>query len=238
MRAWLNLRLHAERNKMFARGLKRHGYQPEIGVPCEPQAGDILVTWNRIGPGAVAARKFEARGFPVLVVENASWGNSFAGDTWYHIAQNQHNTAGRHPVGDGSRWDSLRVELPEFRRDGETVILPQRGIGSDPVRMPAWFAKQALKDHGGRVRMHPGRRPSKPLEADLAHCRTVITWGSGAAIKALLLGCRAVSYMPKWIGEQDNTEAGRLAMFQRLAWAQWRWSEIESGAAFEHLIHR
>jgi hypothetical protein len=42
--------------------------------------------------------------------------------------------------------------------------------------------------------------------------------------------------MPQWIGEQDNTDAGRLAMFQRLAWAQWRLSEIESGFAFRWLL--
>jgi len=29
-----------------------------------------------------------------------------------------------------------------------------------------------------------------------------------------------------------------LAMFRRLAWAQWRVSEIESGAAFMNLLDR
>jgi hypothetical protein len=43
--------------------------------------------------------------------------------------------------------------------------------------------------------------------------------------------------MPGWIAEQDNTDAGRLAMLRTLAWAQWRLSEIESGEAFERLIN-
>ncbi len=42
--------------------------------------------------------------------------------------------------------------------------------------------------------------------------------------------------MPHWIGEQDNTDAGRLAMFRRLAWAQFRMAEIESGEAFARML--
>lgn len=237
MRAWLHLRFLTERRRLFKDGLKRHGYQIMEGLPANPGDDDLLVVWNRIGAGDLTARKFKERGLRVLVVENATWGNSFAGDTWYHMAIDYHNTSGCYPIGDNSRWDSLKVHLPEFRQRGETVILPQRGIGSDPVRMPSWFAETALEEHGGRVRRHPGKREIKPLEKDLEKCKTVVTWGSGAAIKALLLGCHVISYMPNWIGEQDNTKEGRLAMFRRLAWAQWRWSEIETGAAFDGLIH-
>jgi len=67
------------------------------------------VTWNRIGIGASAARAFESAGRPVLVAENASWGNDFAGNRWYHIARNRHNTAGRfddHGPERGMRWGS------------------------------------------------------------------------------------------------------------------------------------
>ena len=75
-----------------------------------------------------------------------------------------------------------------------------------------------------------------PLEDDLAKACKVVTWGSGAAIKALMMGIRVESHMPNWIGEQDNTDEGRLAMFRRLAWANWRLSEIESGQAFRWLL--
>ena len=219
MRAWLNLRYTVpERRRVFTEGLKRLGYKVHTGVCAAPRKGDIYITWNRIGAGHTVASLFEAQGLPVLVTENASWGNDFNGERWYTLARNHHNTAGRYPVGDYDRWDGLGVELAPWRQGGETVILPQRGIGASPTAMPGGWTK----GHKGRVRAHPGQRDCIPLEEDLKDCGKVITWGSGAAIKALMMGIPVESHMPKWIGKQDNTDAGRLAMFRRLAWAQFR----------------
>lgn len=238
MRAFLNLRYTVpERRKAFRSGLKALGYEIHDGITNKPQKGDVLVTWNRIGTGEKAAQDFEAVGCPVLVTENASWGNSFAGERWYHIARTRHNTAGMFPVGDEWRWDALCVDLSPFRQSGEVVILPQRGIGSRPTAMPRDWPAKAKKRHGGRVRSHPGRETNvKPLEDDLAKAGKVITWGSGAAIKALMMGIPVVSDMPDWIGQQDNTEQGRLEMFRRLAWAQWTLEEIACGVPFERLL--
>lgn len=237
-RAFLNLRLtKPDRVEMFARGLRLHGYKVVMGVTYKPEAQDVLVTWNRIGSGHQAAKAFEAAGRPVLVVENATWGNGFAGQRWYHIARIRHNTAGMFQVGDDARWDGLDVQPKPFRAgDGETVILAQRGIGSAPTAMPRGWAQDAHKRHGGRIRQHPGKGAGKPLESDLAEAGRVVTWGSGAAVQALLLGVPVVSEMPGWIAEQDNTESGRLAMFRRLAWSQWTHDEIASGLPFWRLL--
>jgi hypothetical protein len=229
--AWLNLRYsHPERCRLFADGLTRLGYKVSSGLCREPRDNDLMVTWNRIGEADAVASRFRQ----VLVAENASLGNGFRG-RWLHIARTRHNTAGMFPVGGPERWDSMGVDLAPFR-DGETVILPQRGIGSPPTAMPLGWTSQAHKRYGGRVRKHPGRMLAKPLAEDLERCGRVVTWGSGAAVLALMLGCRVVSEMPDWIGEQDNTDEGRLAMFRRLAWAQWRETEIASGEAFARLL--
>lgn len=172
----------------------------------------------------------------MLVAENATWGNEFAGRRWYTLARNRHNTAGMFPVGGNERWDRLGVEPAAWRTSGETVILAQRGIGSDPTRMPMGWPQRAQARHGGRIRSHPGRGVAKPLEDDLAHAGKVVTWGSGAAIHALLMGIPVVSEMTNWIGEQDNTELGRLEMLRRLAWAQWELAEIESGEPMARLL--
>ena len=235
--AYLNLRLTVpERVEAFARGLRLNGYKVIPGTTMTPGPQDILVTWNRIGIGASAARAFEAAGRPVLVAENASWGNDFAGKRWYHIARNRHNTAGRFDDFGPERWDTLGIELAPWRTQGETVILAQRGIGAAPTAMPRSWPQEAQARYGGRIRQHPGTRPAKALRDDLGYCGQVVTWGSGAALQALLWGIPVASEMPDWIGAQDNTDAGRLAMFRRLAWAQWTLEEISDGLPFRSLL--
>lgn len=237
MRAWLNLRYTVpKRRAAFEAGLSKLGYQICPGMTNKPQKGDIFVTWNRMGTANQCAKGFQKRGLPVLVTENASWGNEFAGKRWYHMARGFHNTVGCFPVGDDSRWDDLGVDLAPWRTGGETLILPQRGLGSAPTAMPREWPLAAKKQHKARVRKHPGQHPAKPLEDDLQGVGKVVTWGSGAAIKALQMGVAVHSDMPHWIGEQNNTTEGRLEMFRRLAWAQWTLEEIAGGLPFERLL--
>lgn len=229
--AWLNLRYSpADRIELFRVGLARLGYRAEVGLPAQPV--EVLITWNRIGRADEIASRCER----VIVAENAAWGNDWQGGRWLSLARDRHNTSGMFPAGDEARWDALHVELKPWRSGGETVILPQRGIGSAPTAMPPGWLDRAYMKYRGRIRHHPGMKPSKPLREDLADCGRAVTWGSGAAIKALIWGIPVISEMPGWIGEQDNTDIGRLSMLQRLAWAQWRHSEIESGAALDRLL--
>lgn len=85
-----------------------------------------------------------------------------------------------------------------------------------------------------------------PLGADLKDCWAVVTWSSGAAIKAIAAGVPAFHALPNWIGapaakpfgsDLENPFLGdRLPMFQRLAWAQWGLDEIASGEPFKRLL--
>jgi hypothetical protein len=237
--AYLNLRHGVpERREAFVNGLSALGYKVKSVLgQATPSNGDVFVTWNRIGKSDVVARAFEKMGCPVLVVENASWGNDFLGYRWYHIARKYHNQKGAFPVGSCSRWDNLGYELLPWRKAGETVALLQRGIGPKKIRMPGNFTKTLMEKHpAARIRRHPGTRKFTPLIDDLAEAGEVVTWGSGAAIKALLWGIPVRSYLPNWIGEQDNTDIGRLEMFQQLAWAQWTLDEIDQGIPFRRLL--
>lgn len=232
--AWLNLRYSTgERYAAFEAGLARLGFATRHGLCDRPRDDDLLVTWNRIGSADDIARRFRR----VVVAENGSWGKDLAGHSWLTLARERHNTAGMFPVGGADRWDGLGVVLEPWRGDGETVILPQRGIGSRPTAMPHDWPENALRRFCGRIRLHPGRhRPARPLRDDLARCGHVVTWGSAAAVQALMMGVPVTSEMPGWIGEQDNTDAGRLEMFRRMAWAQWRLDEIAAGVPFERLL--
>lgn len=233
MKAWLNLRYTvADRAAAFRQGLERLGHTVVSGFTQTPDPDDVLVTWNRIGQVDAAAKNYRQ----VIVAENAAWGNDFLGGRWYSLARDYHNTAGRFPVGGPDRWDSLGVELAPWRSGTEVVILPQRGIGPPGVAMPHGWAERTRGRVGGRIRQHPGRNACVALQDDLARAGCVWTWGSGAAVKALLWGVPVHSEMPEWVGQQDNTDRGRLAMLRRLAWAQWRLEEIASGEAFERLL--
>jgi hypothetical protein len=242
LKAWLNLR-HAvpERWNAFSRGLERLGYTVVQGVTTRPGERDILCTWNRIREGHTAAQAFESHGRPVLVAENATWGNDFARSRWYTLARSFHNMAGRFPDGGPERWDALGVDLEDYggHEGGEYVLLPQRGIGPPGVAMPTGWAERVLAELRkgsvpARVRRHPGTGAAVPLEQDLAHAGFVFTWGSGAAIRAAMLGIDVVADMPDWIGQ--HTRATRLDMLRRLAWAQWRLAEIASGEPFKRLL--
>lgn len=239
MKAWLNLRSNLpERTRVLTEGLKRLGYSIEMGLTVTPEPDDIMLTWNRIGRANEVANQFIAKGLPVLVIENASWGGDFKGSKWLFLNRALHNTAGLIPIGGNERWDNLNVELADWRTTvGETVILAQRGIGSPPVAMPRGWPQDAQRRYGGRIRVHPGNKPHPiPLSVDLATCSTAVTWSSGSALTALMMGIPVFSEAPNWVGQQDNTNTGRLAMFRRLAWNQWRMSEFESGEAFRWML--
>ena len=236
--AYLNLRYTVpERRQAFTSGLKRIGFAIKECVPQRIDTSDIFVTWNRIGWADSVAANFINHGLPVIVAENATWGNDFAGKHWYTLARNYHNTSDCFHIGDASRWDDLNIKLNPFKDQKGIIILPQRGIGSAPTTMPNNWAAKAQAKYGGVIRHHPGRnKNAMPLELELGNYGTAITWGSGAAVKALMMGLKVTSEMPNWIAEQDNTEQGRLDMFRRLAWAQWELEEIASGKTFSWLL--
>lgn len=233
----------------FASGLKAIGATSAGVNDC-----DVLVIWNRYGGWDKDASRVEARGGTVLVVENGYLGNEFAGDRWYAISRSQHNGAGTWRDGGPDRWDSLGVGLAPWRDGREVVVLPQRGIGPMGVAMPARWTREAmdklarLTKRPVRVRDHPGVNACKPLEDDLADAYAVVTWGSGAAIKALAMGVPVFADFPQWIGmpaarpfgfdmrDPLRSDAARLGMFRRMAWAQWRLSEIANGEAFKCLM--
>lgn len=242
MIAWIAIKDQlVYRREIFAAGLRTLGYRIEFGLPQAGRPDDVLVIWNRQNASHEAAKRVESAGGKVLVAENGYLGKQWLDDTWFAISRNHHNGAGTWPIGGPERWDDLGVELAPWREGGrEVVVLRQHGIGEPGVAMPRnWIAP-------GRVREHPGRKSVKPLELDLAEARAVITWGSGAALKALAMGIPVYHACPTWIGALAARRfewplpkpflGDRLPMFRRLVWAMWRDGEVESGEAFRRLL--
>jgi hypothetical protein len=239
----------------FLSGLGRHGFAGQPMPLRTPTPADVLLIWNRIPAFEQYIRPYETVGARVIVTENG-YIHGRDGAKRYALALGQHNGAGKWPVGAPERLEKLNLELHPWRSGGESVLLlPQRGIGARGVAMPPQWAHQALAALKGGTRRpvafrrHPGPLKTEPY-AELAQAHCAVTWGSGAAIKALAFGVPVFHGFPAWIGgsaalrldgadlERPKMDDGaRLAMFQGLAWAQWEISEISSGEAFAWLMN-
>ena len=236
----------------FVCGLRALGYVMTQSIG-DLGHGDVFLTWNRHNSANDYANEAAARGATVVVAENGYFGRDWLGDTWFALALDHHNGAGRWPRDDGRRWRSFGFELEPWRTGGdEIVILPQRSIGEPGIAMPLGWAEKAQAMCGGRIRPHPGRNAEDTLRADLAKARLVVTWGSGAAIKAIAWGIPVFNDFEEWIGADASIpledyklvrklpmrdDLAREQMFERLACAMYRVGEIESGYALDRVLN-
>lgn len=232
------------RKDAFNEGLSSAGFRIAEAISA-PKPEDVLVIWNRYAWFAEEAWRFERAGARVIVAENGYLGKDWLGDTWYALSLGHHSGAGHWKVGSAARWDALGVELSPWRDGREVVVLGQRGIGEDGIASPRGWGEDIAQKLGARVRPHPGTGPRKPLAEDLKDASCVVTWHSGAALSALLMGVPVFYGFKRWIGAeagrhvsefaQGPRHGDRLSMFRKLIWAQWRLEEIRSGEAFKHL---
>jgi hypothetical protein len=115
---------------------------------------------------------------------------------------------------------------------------------------PDWadkISKRLKTKHPIRIRKHPGNdTPKRSLEADLEGAWAVVVWSSNAGLHALIKGIPVYVEAPFWICREARATGSidepitpeRLPHFQRLAWAQWRLEEIESGVPFKLLLDK
>lgn len=237
--------LHYRRDA-YLEGLNHAGLKPVPALP-DPKPGDVLIIWNRYGRFHEAAKQFKRAGATVLVTENGWLGKAWNAGEWFTLCEDHHAGAGSWPVGGPERWDSFGAELQPWRTSGtETIILGQRGIGEPEIRSPNGWEISTQRRIGGRIRLHLGKS-NPPLSPDLRKAQKVVTWASGAALKALVYGVPVWYDFPQWIGAGAASRIGeplvcddakRLAMFRRLAWSMWTLDEIRSGIPFQRFMDR
>lgn len=242
------------RRDSFERGLRAVGFHLTRQLS-DPRPGDLLCIWNRYGHFEEVAEKFERAGARVVVAENGYIGQDDQGRQLYAIAEGQHNVAGSWHIGNGGRFARLGIEPRPWRQDGKHILVTaQRGIGSKLMASPRGWAEDVarrLKERTTRevrIRPHPGNKaPAKPLEEDLRDCWAVVTWASGAAVKALIAGIPVFYCAPHWILEGaarkgiDDIESpwmgDRTPHLERMAYAQFTVDEIASGEPFRLLLN-
>lgn len=238
----------------FAGGLAALGYRVSHIAKHRPDPEDVLLVWNRRRAEDSAVDRYRRAGARIVVAENGFIRASNEKAKSYALALEHHNGAGRWPVGGGERFAMSGIELHPWRSVGDHVLmLPQRGIGEKGIAQPPGWAHTAFRtleaatDRPVRLRRHPGPAKTEPY-AELEGAHAAVTWASGAAIKALAFGIPVFYGLDRWIGagaalplgsdleEPLMDDARRLAMFERLAWAQWSIAEIVTGEAFEWLL--
>lgn len=245
------------RRAAFDTGLIRAGYT--LATKGEPKSkSDVLVLWNRQGAQEGLANTWESRGGSVLVCENGYCGKDDVDRQLYAISVHGHNGSGWFPVGDEDRFASLNVTLEPARDGGKYILVcGQRGIGSREMASPQQWEDKVYKrikamGFDAKIRRHPGKvKPATTLDEDLAGARMCVIWSSASGVKALAMGIPVVYCAPHWICEGaagfglSDVEKGfaldadaRLAAMRRMAHAQWRVAEIESGEPFARIAAR
>lgn len=238
----------------FEQGLRNAGFDVHGAARGTPNRDDILVIWNRYGRFAIEAQAFERIGARVIVAENGVFGRDWRGNHWYSLALGYPAALGGQylPLG-SSRWDSWAVDICGWRNGGnEVIVLAQRGIGpTGRASPPDWHRRAAewlrkTTNRPIRIREHPGEKPAKPLDEDLADAHCVVTWASNAALKALLLGVPVFAGYPGWCGAdaalpygsniEEPNRLGRESVLRRLAWTTYNIDELATGIPFESLL--
>lgn len=252
------------RRGAFVAGLRAAGHEPLLREPDRFDRDTLLVIWNRYGRGHELALMTERGGGRVLVAENGylgAGGSSPKFDVhpggpesyhYYALAEGWHNGGGRWPAGGPERWDALKIEFQEWRRvDGHVLVCPNRSFGvAGRMMAPDWAedcAKRLRKDtrREVRIRPHPGNdAPRRPLDEDLRGAWAVVIWSSNAGLHALTAGLPVLCKAPHWVAKgaaaygsiETLTVPDPLPELRRVAWAQWRLDEIETGEPFAHLL--
>lgn len=247
------------RTEAIHKGVEAAGYKVVVASKWEgPQAGNVMLMWNRYMTNHDIATRFEAAGGKVWVFENgyvAQGGGTpkfeiRAGqdtDHYIAIAERYHNGAGKWPSGGPERWRDLGIDLKPWRKEGRHILVcPNRPFGVPGQHMdhnwPAETVRRLKMTSRREVRLrpHPGNDPPKrSLDEDLADCWCMVIWNSSAGVHALAQGVPVVCESKTWVlkgaasSSADAPETpDRTPHFERMAWAQWRLSEIERGDPF------
>ena len=245
------------RHDTFTAGLKAAGFQVSKAPPGKVHPEDVMLIWNRYGYFHDMANQFERQGGTVIVAENGYMGRDEGGHQLFAMSIRGHNGSGLWPDGDSSRFEQLCITLKPWREKGTKIVIRgQRGIGAPGMASPTGWHKtteallRKLTTRQIHVVEHPGQNAEKNTDHNeyLKDAHALVIWSSSVGVKALAMGIPVFYFSPYWICSDSGyfkldqleqplmDDALRLKAMQRMAWAQWRLSEIASGEAFWELL--
>ena len=229
---------------------------PDWGVGCvEPF--DAVALYSLQGKGQTIFDEYRAAGVPVFVIDygylrRANHAHDWKTGHW----QVSLNGLGVIPAFDcpPDRFDALGLEVKAKGGDpkGYTLLCVQtpddksHGMSRDQLRV--WCHEQAEQYPDLVIRPHPlfdedyglPRCEAESLDDALAGARLVVTANSNVGHDALLAGVPVIGTLPApWsdlAGESVPSVAARQAYFNRVAYGQWTWDEMRTGAPQAFLV--
>lgn len=250
------------RHDAFLKGLAVAGHEVSEGAPVSYDQNTLFVCWNRYAQNHEIACRVEAGGGRVLCCENGYINGDGSPPKfsvhphgpkptdYYAIGIGYHNDAERVKVGGPERFAALGLELKSWRTSGDHILVAANRAFGAPGRAMSqdWADRSAsrlekLTKRRVVIRRHPGNdAPARPIQADLENCWAVVVWSSSVAVHALAQGIPTYIEAPFQImkgaaasGPVDAPQVvDRLPHFERMAWGQWRVSEIAEGAPFRN----
>lgn len=235
--------------KLLAEGLRQHGILATLMMDDADPIGDFVVTWGE-------KRKYD---LPQLVLE-AGYINGCSGDYvsnrlrfvsagWNGMHGRADCSHPEHPPSD--RWNALGIEVQPWRDIGEYVLICDQHPGDIAAPPEGWWQPVAEQFRERVIyRPHPivANEDMRSLAEALEDAKYCVTWSSTAAVEAVIAG------VPTWALDEGSIAYGvcrnEIAMYDagedayrpdrtewlhRLAYRQWRHSELESGEAWEYL---
>lgn len=227
-------------------GAVRAGLQNIGHEVVDSMTGDLLVTWTP-WMGSYRdkiMRMFEARGCPVVVMENG-WLSPIGGRKYFQVAYEGWNGTGRYPGAAASRWDSWGLHLASWEEGGRhELVIGQRGHPYDKrTSTKHWHEEVQINSDLEVIRR---ARDCKVLLADhLAGARCCHVWSSNVASWAVVCGVPVVQHSPRpYLMVHDLASLAGLELrrpdrepiLRRLAWAQWNEAELTAGEPFARLL--
>lgn len=242
----------------FTKGLERHGLQPEVRLPGHAAPCDLAVCWG------VKRRPEMDSGRRALILERGYLGDRLnvwtsAGYDGLNGFADFLN-AGKGPERFNEHYGPDFLKPWRESPKGNLVVIMGQVRGDASLRgmnIDMWYRQVAerLQRCGHRVgfRPHPLFKSAVPnakviplegtLEEALARAKWVVTYNSNSGVNAVVAGVPTVTCdrgsMAWTVSGHDPAVPppipDRAAWAARMAWAQWKMDELESGAAWEHL---
>jgi len=239
-------------------GLLRHGVNAHLFNHNRANDYDFIVCWSwRVG------NRFRLDGYtrPILVMERGYLGDRFQ---WTSLGWNGLNgRAVFNPNNDKSRFDKHFGHLVSpWRKKGDYALLIGQVLGDMSlmhVNIHDWYAstfKQLVSaGYDVKFRPHPeavkrGQRVQwlEPytvggdLHSAIDNAKLVVTYNSNTGVESVLAGKPTLSFD---IGSMAYPVTGhnvkeiitpkRNAWYNKLAWTQWKTSEIADGTAWDNI---